>query len=169
MPRFERMDMTKRRSSWRLRRLVGLGLVGVLFVTMAGCSATREAAAGWQVLDERSARLADDVVMAVYVSPQSINWGAPGYVLLVNDRAEVSAIRTAGMDVADLVWDERGLFFSDVERDYLLTETGLTTWDTSAPCDVDWQSVTPVVIASIDTILVVSGVICVLDGGIPYP
>jgi len=54
---------------------------------------------------------------------------SPGYLLLIHDNGDVSAIRTAGMDRADLVWDERGLFFSDTGRDYLLTESGLTTWD----------------------------------------
>ncbi|MDR1266384.1 MAG: hypothetical protein LBK42_12725 [Propionibacteriaceae bacterium] len=33
------------------------------------------------------------------------------------------------MDVAALLWDEQGLFFSDTARDYLLTGQGLQTWD----------------------------------------
>jgi len=76
-----------------------------------------------------SARLLTDTVFAAYVSRQSSDGHMSGYVLLVGRDGAVSAVKTSGMDNAALVWDNQGLYFSDTSRDYLLTETGMRTWD----------------------------------------
>ncbi|MCL2483476.1 MAG: hypothetical protein FWF43_08720 [Propionibacteriaceae bacterium] len=99
--------------------------MGVL--ATSGCSSVDR----WKILDGSTAALADDVVMAVYVSHQSSDSSMSGYVLLVDSHGGVSAVRTSGMDLAQLVWDEQGLFFSDTDKDYLLTGQGLDTWASS--------------------------------------
>lgn len=113
----------------RPSRLIAVGTAIVMVVSLAACTQIREMVSNWEMLDEGTAKLNDDVVMAMYLSPQTFEWGAPGYVLLIDKGGQVSAIRTSGMDVADMVWDENGLFFSDTERDYRLDKSGLTTWD----------------------------------------
>ncbi|MCL2735219.1 MAG: hypothetical protein FWD75_01135 [Propionibacteriaceae bacterium] len=52
-----------------------------------------------------------------------------GYLLLINRDGKISSLKTSGMDRASLTWDEQGLFFSDTKGDYLLTDSGMTTWD----------------------------------------
>ncbi|WP_028707361.1 hypothetical protein [Propionicicella superfundia] len=111
------------------RRLVACVVAGVMVAATASCSVVGPRLARWRMLAEGEARLGPDVAMAVYVSPPSREFGAPGYVLLIDTAGEVSAIETAGMDAALLTWTAEGIFFSDEERDYLLSESGLTTWD----------------------------------------
>ena len=117
---------------WRTRRfrhtIAGFGAM-LLFLGMAGCEVLSGNFAGWRMLSDADARLAEDVAMAVYVSPPDYAFTGAGYVLLIDQTGGVSAIQTAGMDVATLVWTEKGLFFSDVDRDYLLDAEGLKAWD----------------------------------------
>jgi hypothetical protein len=98
------------------------GLVGLV-----GCVGPFGWRPSWRILSEAEARLGD-AVLAVYVSPQSYNFQPEGYVLLINAAGSISAIRTSGMDIAALTWTGNGLFFADTQRDYLLTDTGLTAW-----------------------------------------
>lgn len=118
-----------RKTSKALLRAVQCTAILLSLTLLSACTYIVQLRSGWTLIAEDDAQLTSDVLMALYVSPQSHDWGAPGYVLLVTDSGQISAIRTAGMDVAALHWDDQGLFFSDVERDYLLTESGLTTWD----------------------------------------
>ena len=112
------------RSRGLLQAAVGLVLASLL-CSVAGCTSRPD----WRVMSNDSARLLTDTVFAAYVSRQSSDGHMSGYVLLVGRDGAVSAVKTSGMDNAALVWDNQGLYFSDTSRDYLLTETGMRTWD----------------------------------------
>jgi len=52
-----------------------------------------------------------------------------GYVLLIQRDGTIAAVETSGMNAGALVWDAQGLFFSDTQRDYLMTSAGTTMWE----------------------------------------
>ncbi len=107
-----------------------------LLASLSACSTLGGRLADWDVLSGESARLDERFVMALYVSPQAHDFnaythdfGSPGYVLLVDVDGQITAIPHAGLDNGQLIWDDKGLFFSDINHDYLLSPSGLRTWD----------------------------------------
>jgi hypothetical protein len=115
-----------------LRRLMGMVVAG-LMVGLGACSPSTggivQAAPGGifagEQVDPAAVKLGD-AVLAFYVSAWSpVNPKDGGYVVLVNRAGDVRMIRTSGMDLGLLVWDEHGLFFADQDNDYLLTADGL--------------------------------------------
>lgn len=65
--------------------------------------------------------------MAVYLSPQARTWpeDSKGYVVLVDRNGDYRPIKTSGMDIGKLIWDESGLHFSDVDFDYVVGGDGM--------------------------------------------
>lgn len=98
-------------------------LSSALLMTTSCTSGTGRDADAHQSLD------VDEYLAAAYISPQMQNLGSSstGYVVLIDEAGEVSTIETSGMDIAALAWSERGLFFSDLDNDYLLSPEGLST------------------------------------------
>lgn len=54
-----------------------------------------------------------------------------GRVVLVDGEGSISIMPTAGMDNAQPVWTEAGLFFSDFQNDFRMDGTGLTVIDST--------------------------------------
>ena len=68
----------------------------------------------------------EDAIAAVYLSVQSLqiaNSNGQGYLVLINGDGDFRAMKTSGMDNAQIAWSPHGLFFSDVDNDYRLTDT----------------------------------------------
>ncbi|WP_203338765.1 hypothetical protein [Nocardioides limicola] len=67
---------------------------------------------------------AERAVAALYLSSQFLK-GSPevGYVVFIDSDGGTQTIETSGMDVAQMKWTDDGLFFSDRDNDYLLTDT----------------------------------------------
>lgn len=82
------------------------------------------------VVDPEDASV-DEVIAAAYISPQlhALDAESAGYVLLINDDGETSALKTSGMANPALTWSDHGLFFGDVHHDYLLNHDGLRVSD----------------------------------------
>ncbi|MBL0886723.1 hypothetical protein [Myceligenerans indicum] len=102
-------------------------MTAVAMLVLAGC------AGGAFDGEDTSTVALDDAVLAVYLSPQSMEWtdDSTGYVLLVDPDGASRAIETSGMDVAGFVWNSEGLHFADEDADYLLDAGGLS--QTSSP------------------------------------
>lgn len=101
-----------------------IGLLSFALLVMTSCtSGTGRDADDHQSLD------VDEYLAAAYISPQMQDLGpsSTGYVVLIDETGEVSTIETSGMDIAALAWSEQGLFFSDLDSDYLLGPEGLST------------------------------------------
>ena len=79
------------------------------------------------VLDPEDAS-AQGVIAAAYISPQlhALDSESTGYVLLIDDDGDASALETSGMANPALAWSDQGLFFGDVHHDYLLSLDGLS-------------------------------------------
>lgn len=73
----------------------------------------------------------EGVQAAAYISPpaRDVEDSSTGYLALVGADGETSVIETSGMDAAAIGWSTAGLFFSDTEHDYQLTDDGLETTD----------------------------------------
>lgn len=104
---------------------ITLGTIVVL--TLAGCvdessTSALEAAAPEDLGQAR---------YAVYLSPQSTDLEElgekPGRVLLADTDGKYAAVKTHGMDLGLLSWNETALFFSDMKVDYKLGTSGLET------------------------------------------
>ena len=119
-----RIKMAVRARPSGLARSLVLMLWVCLAMSLSGCTTSTS----WNVLSDHAA-LPADTILAVYASRQSHDSSMSGYVLLFDSHGKVSAVKTSGMNIADLVWDEQGLFFSDTNQDYLMTDTGMKTWD----------------------------------------
>lgn len=105
------------------RRFVALILsAALLFLTSCSIPCLEKTIS----LDE--ARLSDDIVFALRLSPQlsDIGYGAKeGYVLLAHDDGKLDALNVGFMDNGKLVWTDNGLFFGNSETEYQLTSAGL--------------------------------------------
>ncbi|EXF24386.1 hypothetical protein BG28_06825 [Nesterenkonia sp. AN1] len=102
--------------------LIGLLSCGLLAMTSCTSGAGRDA-------HDHEPVDVGDYLAAAYISPQMQDLGSSstGYVVLINKTGDVSTIETSGMDIAALAWSEQGLFFSDLNNDYLLGPEGLST------------------------------------------
>ncbi|SFB29295.1 hypothetical protein SAMN05216266_107307, partial [Amycolatopsis marina] len=110
----------------RLLRLIAL-VAGVVLV-VAACSSP-EGAVGAEIVDPDEVTLGDTVV-AFYLSPDSEveksgTEKRPAYLVLVQADGGTRLIETSGMNEPHIAWSERGLFFSDDTRDYILGKDGL--------------------------------------------
>jgi hypothetical protein len=71
-----------------------------------------------------------EVAAVLYLSPQAQTWGsldpfraaAKGYVAFIEADGDYQLVSTGGMDSNAVAWTNDGLFFSDMNRDYLLQE-----------------------------------------------
>lgn len=86
-------------------------------------------------VDKEKVQLGDTVI-AFTVGPSNHEMSSsfnaddhPGYVVLIDDRGNVSTIETTPTDLASLAWNERGLHFADDQHDYRLDAAGLTVVD----------------------------------------
>lgn len=116
-----------------------LALVCLVALPLVGCSG----AASFGAPPDRLG----DAEYALYFSapsPDLDGTDGRGRVVLVDGDGSVSVIPTAGMDHAQPVWTEDGLFFSDLHRDYVLGNAGLTVIE-SAKTDSQYamQAITP--------------------------
>lgn len=74
----------------------------------------------------------DGAHAAAYISPPSRDiedGSSTGHLALIDESGGTRLIETSGMDTAAIGWSSDGLFFSDTEQDYQLTDDGLRTTD----------------------------------------
>lgn len=87
----------------------------VAAVALASCSGLHE-------VSQEGVGL-DDSVASFYLSPQTYNFGSPSYLILVSSDGSTRAIRTSGMDNAQPIWTQAGLYFYDTNFDYFLNDS----------------------------------------------
>lgn len=113
----------------RFPRLITLAACAILAVT--ACASPDGGAEG-SIADPDVVTLGETVVV-FYLSPDaSVGNPAeeqPAYLVLVRADGSNQMIETSGMNEAHIAWSERGLFFSDDTRDYILGKDGLVSFD----------------------------------------
>lgn len=107
-------------------------IAGSLALSLNSCSGSlSHISYPWPNADVESKNILDGVEYVLYAS-RPISGNLPvnrGRLILIKADGSFETIETSGMDSAKLIWDERGIYFTDKEKDYLLTNDGLQTWD----------------------------------------
>lgn len=98
-----------------------LAFLSIIGLSVVGCGGPAD-------LGTPPDRLGDAQYALYFSAPSPDIDGADGRgrVVLVDADGSVAVLPTAGMDNAQLVWTEEGLFFSDLQNDYRLDEAKLT-------------------------------------------
>lgn len=102
-------------------------IIGTLATALAfsGCASGVHLGTSEVVTDTKGA------IAAFYMSPQSsTNWSRDGgYVALVYPDGNTKLFSTDGMDNGVVRWTRSGLFFADTQKDYIISDNGLTMLD----------------------------------------
>ncbi len=112
--------VSRGRRSRRRDARPGLLLAAVVLGALPSCSAGVEVAPALTdgaVIDVASA------VLAVTINPQSNNFTGSGSLMLVDVEGDQRSYSHGGLDAGAVLWSRSGIFLSDVQQDYLLTDT----------------------------------------------